>query len=143
MSWLQDRHIDIAFENIIKNERKNGENTLYFGPSMSHFIKLGLQKDIEVQLSKNNVDYKQNIVFVVNDCKGDLDSGEGSHWSLLVYERASNTWYHMDSNNGHNEPHAKQIIGKVNNYLVSIGSLLNLRTNYIESRCTHQENGYD
>ena len=110
---------------------------------MSHFIKLGLQKDIEVQLSKNNVDYKQNIVFVVNDCKGDLDSGEGSHWSLLVYERASNTWYHMDSNNGYNEPHAKQIIGKVNNYLASIGSLLNLRTKYIESHCTQQTNGYD
>ena len=72
-----------------------------------------------------------------------MGPGEGSHWSLLVYERASNTWYHMDSNNGHNEPHAKQIIAKVDNYLASIGSLLNLRTNYTESHCTQQKNGYD
>ena len=49
----------------------------------------------------------------------------------------------MDSNNGHNEPHAKQIIAKVDNYLASTGSLLNLRTKYIESHCTQQTNGYD
>ena len=129
MSWLQDRHIDIAFEDIIKNECKNGENTLYFGPSIFHFIKLAPQKDIDAQLSQNIAAYKQHIVFIVNDCMGDLGSGESSHWSLFVYERASNTWYHMDLNNGYNEPHAKQIIGKVNNYLISIGSLLNSRKN--------------
>ena len=31
-SWLHDSHIDLAFEDIQKYEKSNGENTLYFGP---------------------------------------------------------------------------------------------------------------
>ena len=86
-SWLHDSHIDLAFEDIQKHERSNGEKTLYFGPSISHFIKLAPQEEMEAQLSQNNAIYKRHIVFVVNDCKGDLGSGDGSHWSLLVFAR--------------------------------------------------------
>jgi len=81
------RHIVLAFEDIQKNEHKYGDNTLYIGPSISHFIKLVPQKYMKAQLSQNNAAYKQHIAFVVNDCNGDLGSGEGSHWSLLVYAR--------------------------------------------------------
>ena len=70
-------------------------------------------------------------------------SGEGSHWSLLIYERDSNTWYHMDSGRSANAPHAKQIMDRVNKYLVKQGSLENSNTSYVESRCTQQQNGYD
>ena len=142
-SWLLDSHIDLAVEDIQKYEKSNGESTLYFVPSISHYIKVAPQDEIEAQLSLNNAIYKRHIAFVVNDCKGDLGSGEGSHWSLLVFARDVNTWYHMDSSKSTNAPHAKQIVDKVNKYLVNQGNLENSSTNYIESRCTQQKNGYD
>ena len=142
-SWLHDSHIQIAIEDIEKyGEHKNG-STLYFVPSLSHFIKLASQKDVEAQLNQSDAILKRHIVFIVNDCNGNLGSGEGSHWSLLVYERDRNTWYHMDSGKNTNTPHAKQIMDKVNKYLVNQGSLVNSNTNYVESRCTQQQNGYD
>ena len=114
---------------------------MYFVPSLSHFIKLASQKDVEVQLNQSDAILKRHIVFIVNDCNGELGSGEGSHWSLLVYERDRNTWYHMDSERNANAPHAKRIMDKVNKYLVNQGSLVNSNTNYVESHCTQQQNG--
>ena len=142
-SWLHDSHIQIAIEYIQKYEENKGESTLYFGPAISHLIKLAPQVEVEAHLNQSNVIFKRHIAFVVNDCKGDLGSGEGSHWSLLVYERDTNTWYHMDSGNSANAPHAKLIMDKVNQYLVNQGSLENSITNYIESCCTQQKNSYD
>ena len=142
-SWLLDSHIDLAVEDIQEYEKSNGESTLYFVPSISHFIKVSPQDEIEAQLSQNDAIYKRHIAFVVNDCKGNLGSGEGSHWSLLVFSRNDNTWYHMDSGKRANALHAKQIADKVNKYLVSQGILENLNSKYIESRCTQQKNGYD
>ena len=112
--------------------------TLYIGPTITQFIKLASQKEIEAPLNQNNATYKQHIVFIVNDSKGEIGSGEGSHWSLLVYARVVKTWYHMDSSRRSNTPHAKIIIGKVNQYLINQGSLQNSRTDYIESRCSQQ-----
>ena len=142
-SWLHDSHIKIAIEDIEKYGENNNESTLYFGPSISHLIKLAPQKDVEAQLNQSDAIFKRHIVFIVNDCNGDLGSGEGSHWSLLVYERDRNTWYHMDSGKNTNTPHAKQIMDKVNKYLVNQGSLENSNTSYVESHCTQQQNGYD
>ena len=71
------------------------------------FIKLAPQKDVETQLNQNDATFKRHMVFTVNDCKGDLGSGEGSHWSLLIYERKENTWYHVDSGGNANAPQAK------------------------------------
>ena len=142
-SWLHDCHIKIAMEDIQKYEENKGESALYFGPAISHLIKLAPQVEVETHLSQCNVIFKSHIAFVVNDCKGDLGSGEGSHWSLLVYGRDTNTWYHMDSGNSANAPHAKLIMDKVNGFLVNQGSLENSSTSYVESRCTQQNNSYD
>merc|ERR1712237_305414 len=142
-SWLLDSHIDLAVEYIQKYEKNNGESTLYFLPSISHIIKVSPQNEIEAHLSQNDVIYKRHVAFIVNDCEGNLGSGEGSHWSLLVFARNNNTWYHMDSGKSANAIHANRIIDKVNKYLVSQGNLENANTKYIESRCTQQKNGYD
>ena len=99
--------------------------------------------DVEAQLNQSGAIFKCHIVVIVNDCKGDLGSGEGSHWSLLIYGRDSNTWYHMDSERSANAPHAKQIMDRVNKFLVKQGSLENSNTSYVESHCTQQRNGYD
>ena len=142
-SWLHDSHFQIAIEDIEKyGEDKNG-SILYFVPSLSHFIKLAPQKDVETQLNQSDATFKRHMVFTVNDCKGDPGSGEGSHWSLLIYERNGNTWYHVDSGGNANAPHAERIIDKVNKYLVKQGILVNANTGYVVCRCTQQRNGYD
>ena len=98
---------------------------------------------MESQLNQSDATRKHHIVFFVNDCNGNQGSGEGSHWSLLVYERDKNTWYHLDSGKNANAPYAKQIMNKVNKYFVNQGSLINPKTNYVECSCTQQRNGYD
>ena len=142
-SWLQDSHIQIAIEDIVRYGENRSGSTLYFVPSLSHFIKLGSQEDVEVQLSQSNAISKRHIVFMVNDCDGKLGSGEGTHWSLLVYKRSRNTWYHVDSGRNANASHAKQIMEKVNKYLSNHGSLVGANTNYVECSCTQQRNGHD
>merc|ERR1712121_465339 len=143
-SWLYDCHIETAIEYIRKYRVNNNECTMYFDPVISHLIKMESQTVAETQLNENNAIYKSHLVFIVNNKEEeDLRSGEGSHWSLLIYERRSNTWYHMDSGGGTNAPHAKQIMGKVNNWLVKQGSYENSSTKYVESSCTQQKNGYD
>ena len=142
-SWLQDSHIKIAIEDIEWQYRNQCGSTLYFVPSLSHFIKLASQGDVDAQLKQSDAISKRHILFIVNDCNGELGSGEGSHFSLLVYERDGNTWYHVDSGGKANAPHAKQIMNKVNQYLVNQGSRVNSNTSYVESRCTQQRNGYD
>ena len=142
-SWLHDSHIQVAIEDIEKYGEIKNESTLYVVPSLSHFIKCAPQNDVETQLNKNNATLKSHMVFTVNDCKGDLGSGEGSHWSLLIYERKRNTWYHVDSGGNANAPHAERIMDKVNKYLVKQGILVNANTDYVVCRCTQQRNGYD
>ena len=138
-SWLHDCHIEIAIENIRKYKVNNNECTLYFGPSISHLIKMAPQTDVETQLNQSNATFKRHIVFIVNNCKGDFGSGEGSHWSLLIYERKSNTWYHMDSGGSANAPHAKQIRDRVDRCLVKQGNHENSNTSYIVSLHTQKK----
>ena len=45
----------------------------------------------------------------VNDNE-ELGKDAGSHWSLLVYGKKSNKFYHYDSMGGANEKYARQII---------------------------------
>ena len=112
-SWLQDSHIKIAIEDIEWQYRNQCGSTLYFVPSLSHFIKLASQGDVDAQLKQSDAISKRHILFIVNDCNGELGSGEGSHFSLLVYERDGNTWYHVDSGGKANAPHAKQIMNPI------------------------------
>merc|ERR1711874_746856 len=140
VSWLQDSHIQIAIEDIEKYGDKTNGSTLFFLPSLSHFIKLGSQKDVEVHLNQCDAISKNHIVFMVNDCNEKLGPGEGTHWSFLVYERKRNTWYHMDSGRSANAPHAKQIKDKINKCL---GNKYPANTKYVECSCTQQQNGYD
>ena len=142
-SWLQDHHIKIAIEYIRKYEENSDGSTLYFDPSVSHFIKMAPQTDVETQLNQNNAISKRHIVFIVNNCNSVLGSEEGSHWSLLIYEKQRNTWFHMDSGGSANALHAKQIRDKVDKCLVKQGTLENPHNSYEESKCTQQKNGYD
>ena len=53
-----------------------------------------------------NNDY---IIFPMNDNE-DVENDTGDHWSLLVYGKKTNKFYHYDSIGRSNEKHAWKII---------------------------------
>ena len=61
-----------------------------------------LIKDLDLE----NSEY---IMLPVNDNK-ELSKDAGDHWSLLVYGKKTNKFYHYDSIEGSNEKHARKII---------------------------------
>ncbi|CAL4230194.1 unnamed protein product [Meganyctiphanes norvegica] len=77
------------------------------------------------------------IFFPVNDNEL-VDKSEGSHWSLLVYSKNDHTWYHLDSQRGLNNKHARCLMTKVN-------AIMDGETppKFVVTNCTQQDNGYD
>ena len=62
----------------------------------------------------------------------------GEHWSLIVYKKVEDTWYHFDSIGKYNDAFTRNLVDGVNKYLSKNG-----RTNFVEVECTQQNNGYD
>ncbi|CAL4060256.1 unnamed protein product [Meganyctiphanes norvegica] len=61
-----------------------------------------------------------------------------NHWSLLIFSRHDDTWYHVDSNHGSNRKHARHLASKVNMYLNG-----NKQPNLTEIKFCQQNNSYD
>ena len=83
--------------------------------------------------------FKQYIFLTVSNGN---EIGGGSHWSLLVYARQENIWYHMDSCKGTNTNQAKAILDKIDKYFISQGNHTP-NPKMVESQCTQQNNSYD
>ena len=62
----------------------------------------------------------------------------GSHWSLLVYSKHDDKWYHFDSKQGSNIKHARRLVSRVNSYLSD-----KTQPTLVETSCTQQSNNYD
>lgn len=66
------------------------------------------------------------------------DQAGGSHWSLLVYSRLLNIFFHYDSLNGSNARVAKKVAERIYQFLsVPIGA------RFVEAETPQQSNGYD
>ncbi|KAJ4952399.1 hypothetical protein NE237_029231 [Protea cynaroides] len=85
---------------------------------------------------------KKLIIFVVSN-NDDVTMAEGgTHWSLLAYERSTNTFVHHDSMAGSNSLHAKRLWKALLGFIDSSGSDSDDR--YLEYSATPQQrNGYD
>ena len=69
-------------------------------------------------INKGDLTNKEYIMMPVNN-NDDLEKDAGTHWSLLIYKKTDNKFYHYDSTNGINEKHAKKVIeliSKANQY---------------------------
>lgn len=77
----------------------------------------------------------------VNYNERNVVRNEGSHWSLLVLEKASMTFFYYDSIRGINSSVAKCLAKKLNSYLTKQN--LNEKLSFVETSCPQQQNTND
>lgn len=89
------------------------ENTLVLQPSISHLLKNSkITSEVNTLLSDLQVDTYDYILAPVNDNNDDSREG-GTHWSLLMYTRQTDTYYHLDSLEPLNTTHARRLAARI------------------------------
>ena len=130
-NWISDSIISFWLE-YIQNEVVGINNgVLLMNPAMSQFIKMGEKNDLVAHLNEMNVWLQDYLILPVNN--NNVDKQGGSHWSLLLYCRNKNEWYHLDSLNRFNSRHAMTLAENLNQYLE-----FNTSPTLIDISCTKQ-----
>ncbi|KAG8299779.1 SUMO1 sentrin specific peptidase 8 [Homalodisca vitripennis] len=82
---------------------------------------------------------KNVIIMPVNDSEDLYTVGHGTHWSTLVYDRAANKFFYLDSVNNLNLPAAKIVAQKLGSHLG-----LDIETSeFVSLKSPQQSNGFD
>lgn len=130
---LTDWHIKTWFDRFLKVP----QNAVVITLVTSHLMKL---TDCSDMLQKTCEDFYlqhyQYVLAVVNDREAE-DAEGGSHWSLLVCNRGSGDYYHIDSIQGYNMRHAKKLANNINPYLNDGGGVARV----VEVPCQQQVSG--
>ena len=77
---------------------------------------------------------KKNLIFMPVCKRKNNDMGGRDHWSLLVYKKDENKWYHFDSVNTCNDMVARNLVDGVNKYLSEN------KPDFVMVNCTQQNN---
>lgn len=98
--------------------------------------------DVTELLRHLRLSHRELLLLPVNDSLAlnfSTSAGpSGSHWSLLVFERASDTFYHLDSlPSQSNEPRARTLVAKLKRLL----KVPNAR--FVSLAAPRQQNSYD
>ncbi|XP_013386562.1 sentrin-specific protease 8-like [Lingula anatina] len=116
-NWLNDNIIAFAFEYFEKVQFKLHEKDVSFiSPDVTQFIKLNCGDELGIFLEPLCLTSKKYIFLVVNDESSAARAG-GSHWSLLMFSRPENTFYHHDSCNKSNTKSAKVVAMSIEIFL--------------------------
>jgi sentrin-specific protease 8 len=135
--WLADNDIDV-FLNAISLYYNLDVNKIVFLNSLhSVLVKSGMT-DILNDFNPRTLRNKKYVFSIVSNCQD--KNLYGSHWSLLVYERTTNTFYHYDSIENCNNQHAKLLACNLFNL---IHKNKHLEFDFHEMDCPQQTNSYD
>ncbi|MCL4136751.1 UNVERIFIED_CONTAM: hypothetical protein GTU68_001611 [Idotea baltica] len=136
-NWLNDSLISFWFEHL-HHEVYNGiSDYLFISSEVTQLLKMGDPSELPLFLDPLNVRESNLIFFPVNDNSSVVSPG-GSHWSLLVYSKPDNKWFHYDSQRGSNFRDARSLVQRMNIYLNN-DDLPPLQ----DAQCTQQDNSYD
>lgn len=91
-------------------------------------------EEIGIFLEPLDAKNKDVVFFALND--NELLTAGGSHWSLLVFCKAENTFHHFDSASPLNRSVGQQVYVKLKGYLGESAVLK-------EENCLQQSNGMD
>lgn len=133
--WLNDQIISFYLEYLEKIVYVDERRFLFVSPEVTQCIKIVPDTEIPVFLDPLNANQRQFIFFPLND--NQMDSAGGSHWSLLVFSRLENTFYHFDSSKGSNKLISSYFVNGVKSSLNAIDA------NLVNVPCLQQSNGYD
>lgn len=105
--WLNDQIIEFYLR-YMENRlfQAHPDKFLFVSPAVTQLIKMGAD-DVSTFLAPLQAAHKKVLFFPVND---EQLSGDGSHWSLLVYSRDENTFFSFDSSDRRNRKSANQLV---------------------------------
>ena len=93
-NWINDTIITLWMKYLQQVDHDNNEKVLFVPPTITQLLKIGDNKDIDRTLEDLEAWWKDYMILPVID----NNKEGGSHWSLLIFSRPDNTWYHYDSN---------------------------------------------
>ncbi|VVC92141.1 unnamed protein product [Leptidea sinapis] len=99
--WLNDTIISFYFEYLEKVTFIKSPDILFVPPEVTQCIKMVTPDEIKIFLEPLKIEAKKFVFFALNDNSAP-DMVGGSHWSLLVYSRDENSFFHYDSMCGSN-----------------------------------------
>ncbi|XP_045775146.1 sentrin-specific protease 8, partial [Maniola jurtina] len=135
--WLNDTIISFYFEYLEKLIFCEAKELLFVSPEVTQCIKMVETNDIGIFLEPLQINTKKFVFFALND-NSSPDTAGGSHWSLLVFSRNENSFFHFDSSSGSNHDVAWDFASHLMLYLSKQGNI-----NFVDKHCQQQSNGYD
>lgn len=133
--WLNDHIISFYLEYLDMVVFKDDTDMLFISTEVTQCMKIVSDTEINAFLDPLDAVNKSIIFFPLNDNENDRVGG--SHWSLLVFSKPEQTFYHFDSLSPSNKIHCEKFIRKIKSYL-NVGTV-RLR----DANCLKQTNGYD
>ncbi|XP_069696681.1 sentrin-specific protease 8 [Periplaneta americana] len=135
--WLNDNIISFYFEYLEKIAYKDEDKFLFISPDVTQCLKVSPSDDLSVFLDPLQVKNRHFIFLALNDCEK-VDSPGGTHWSLMVYSKPEDTFFHFDSSSGSNFKQAWKLASNLFKYLSKYG-----KGDFQEEDSLQQANGYD
>lgn len=136
-NWINDALIGFYLEYLGKTLKlPNFAKILYSSPELTQLLKMTDSTEVSFFLDPLNASQKNFIFFPLNNCERRNSIG-GSHWSLLVFSKMENTYFHFDSLSKSNEIIARNFTRNLDKYLIAD------KGTFVEVNCPQQENCYD
>src|SRR5436190_6097657 len=112
-NWLTDEVLNDYF-NLLNSKILLEGSCLILNPLIVQAIKCN--EDVNIFLDPINIKVRDYLIIPINDSAVSLTVG-GSHWSVLVYQRKLNEFYHYDSLGQYNLSSAKNVANIILKYL--------------------------
>lgn len=133
--WLNDAIISFYFVYLEQEIFKDDSQLLFIGPEVTQCLKESPSSELPIFLDPLEAKSKDFIFMAVNDSG---KSAGGSHWSLLVYMRLRNKFYHLDSSSHTNYQPALKLARNVGSYFAPSSEV-----DFEEMPSLQQDNSYD
>lgn len=121
--WLNDTVISFYFEYLEKVIFIKASELLFVSPEVTQCVKMVQTEEIKTFLEPLGVNGKKIVFFALND-NDTPDMAGGSHWSLLVYSKPENCFFHLDSSSGINHNVAWDFASHLIPYLSAEGKII-------------------
>ncbi|KAJ1733583.1 hypothetical protein LPJ61_001491 [Coemansia biformis] len=137
-SWVKDAILAFYFEYLTHEILKGDDTVLLLKPSLVQLLRLQ-PGDESLSSALPPGTHKKIIVFIPIS-NGDVRTGSGSHWSLLVLCRHGDTpaFHYFDSKANANYAHALATKERMDQVLLG-----GMQTHMHTHSCPQQENGFD
>lgn len=140
--WFNDKLLTFIGEFLMNNTTNfEAEKRMIhvFTPPETEMIRhSGSEEEVEMYFGMLEVSKVPDIAFILNNNQDVTRVNGGSHWSLLVFDRKTDHFYHFDSSNGHNQEIAKNLAEKSRKL---VGQ--NQKSSVIDEMCLQQTNSSD